>query len=283
MTNAVRAFRPMHQLRIAGIERLENREMLSADPGFGSWAAVAQGVAAEVGRPTHGVQQFEIAIVGTQVSYSPLGLPSDMQGTVYLETAAGALSAAIGTYDETLQPIFAPVGPGGSPAFIGASGICTFNFDLSLGRHGGPLTVGSIVASDTAYIEGVQADGTLLVGSHSSPITAGTGICYGLSGSFNGQSEVRMGATFFMHTTVDFTATSRLGIDMQDALSDLAIINGEDQTHSNQSPGNAPSDDNRGHAHAAFEHLDELADRQAAFDSVFAGEAGPLSGKPSWS
>jgi hypothetical protein len=269
-------------LRIAGIERLENREMLSADAVVGSWSAVAPGVAAEVGRPVHGVQQFEIAIVGTQVSYSPLGLPSEMQGTVYFETAAGASSAAIGTYDETLQPIFAPVGPGGSPTFVGASGICTFNFDLSFGRHGGPLTVGSIVASDTAYIEGVQPDGTLLVGSHSSPITAGTGICYGLSGSFNGQSEVRMGAAFFMHTTVDFTAASRLGIDMQDALSDLAIMNSAGQTRSNRSPGDAPSDDNPGHARAAFERLDWLADRQSAFDSVFADEAGPLSGKPSW-
>jgi hypothetical protein len=283
MTHVVCAPRYKNRLRVAGLERLEDREMLSADAGLGQWAAAAQGIAAEFGGHTRGVQQFEISIVGTQVSYSPLGLPNDMKGTVYFESATGASSVAIGTYDETLEPIFAPVGPDGSLAFVGASGICTFNFDLTFGRRGGSVTVGSIITSDVAYIEGVQPDGTLLVGSHSSPITAGTGICFGLTGTFDGQSEVRMGATFFMHTTVDFTVTSRIGIDMQEAISDLAVANSIGQAHEHGSSGNAPSDDNRGHERAGLERPECLADRHAAVDSVFADEAAPHSGKSKWS
>jgi hypothetical protein len=92
-----------------------------------------------------------------------------------------------------------------------------------------------------------------------------------------------MGATFFMHTTVDFTVTSRIGIDMQDALSDLAKANSKGQPHDVGQLGNVPNDDSRGHARAGFEHLDWLADRQAAVDSVFADEAAPLSGRSKWS
>jgi hypothetical protein len=45
----------------------------------------------------------------------------------------GRSSAAIGPYVETLQPIFALVGPGGLPALVDASGACTFNFEFSCG------------------------------------------------------------------------------------------------------------------------------------------------------
>src|SRR5207247_1313033 len=103
-------------------------------------------------------------------------------------------------------------GPGGSPVFVGASGICTFEFDLTLGQPGNSLTLGSIVTADTAFIQGVLADGTILVGSSSSPITAASGICRGLAGTFNGQSEVKLGATFSMHTIVDFTVESGRGV-----------------------------------------------------------------------
>lgn len=272
MTHAHRG--PFHRLRVARFERLENREVLSAEAALAELATLAR--AADVAQPA--VQQFEISIVGTQVSYSPAGLPSDMKGVVYLDAPQGTSVASIGTYDETLQPIFAPVGPGGSPAFVGANGVCTFDFNLSLGRLGGSLTIGSIVANDTAYIEGARPDGTLLVGSHQSPITASSGICAGLTGTFNGQSEVVMGATFSMHTTVDFTVQGRHGLDIEETLTGLAIANSSlAQGYVDHHWGKS-LDDDHGMSHAALSHLDWLADRYAAVDSVFAAETAPLGG-----
>lgn len=262
--------------RLGAFERLENRDFLSADAGLGQLAAAGHALAEAAG-PTRGLQHFEISITGTQVSYSPTGLPSDMKGTVYLDTAAGVSVAPIGTYDETLQPIFAPVGPDGSLAFVGATGICTFDFNVSLG--GRSFTLGSIVASDTALIEGVRTDGALLVGSANSPITGATGICQGLTGTFHGQSDVRMGAVFSMHTTVDFSVQDRWGADMEETLTGLAIANSAvGQGYVNDHWGKSLTHDDNGTSHAALSHLDWLADRYAAVDNLFASESGPLGG-----
>lgn len=274
----IRAPRLLRNRRIASVERLEHREMLSADVGLGQFASAGHAAAAFIGDPTAGVQHFEISIVGTEVSYSPAGLPSDMKGTVYLQTPAGASTAAIGTYDETLTPIFAPVGPGGSMAFVGASGTCTFTFDLLFGPANASLSVGSIITNDTAYISGMQADGTLLVTSTSSPITASMGVCAGLSGTFDGQSEVRMGATFYMHTLVDFSVISSSHVNMQETLTELAEFNAAaSQGFRGQPESQLQSDDGHDARHGGLPHSDWLADRNAAVDSIFAGEAGPLA------
>lgn len=278
MSEMIRAPRLLRNRRFASVERLERREMLSADAGLGQLASAGHAAAAFVGNPTAGVQHFEISIVGTEVSYSPAGLPSDMKGTVYLQTPAGASTAAIGTYDETLTPIFAPVGPGGSLTFVGASGTCTFTFDLQFGPANTAFSVGSIVTNDTAYISGMQADGTLLVTSTSSPITASTGICAGLSGTFDGQSEVRMGATFYMHTLVDFAVVGRSHVNMQETLTELAEFNAAaSQGFMGQAESQLHSDDGHDARHGGLPHSDSLADRNAAVDSIFAGEAGPLA------
>jgi hypothetical protein len=202
-----------HRRCLGSVERLERREVLSADFGFG-----------HVGAASPPVQHFDFSITGTQVFYSPLGLPSEMKGTCYMTAPGGSSLGSIGTYDETLQPIFAPVGPGGSPAFVGATGVCTFDFNLSLG-NGHSVTIGSIVADDTAMIEGVLPSGAIRVGSNSSPIVSASGICAGLTGTFSGQSEVVMGATFSMHTDVDFRVTSTHRINMEAALTILAATN----------------------------------------------------------
>lgn len=274
---AIRRSGGVARRRVGRFEKLENRDFLSADAGIGQLAAVGHALAADLGGPTRGVQQFEISIVGTDVSYSPAGLPTEMKGLVYLDTAAGVSVASIGTYDETLQPIFAPVGPGGTPEFVGATGICTFNFNVEIGNQS--LTIGSIITSDTALIEGALPDGTILVGSTSSPITGATGICTGLTGTFDGQSEVRMGATFFMHTSVDFTVQDKLGVDMQETLTGLAIADSAvGQGYVNSHWGKSPANDLDGAAHATLSHLDWLADRYAAVDSVFASESAGFGG-----
>ena len=278
MSELVRSPRLRRNRRVAGIERLEHREMLSADAGLGQFASSGHAAAAFVGDPTAGVQHFEISIVGTEVSYSPAGLPNEMKGTVYLQTPAGASTAAIGTYDETLTPIFAPVGPGGSLAFVGANGACTFTFDLLFGPSNASRSVGSIVTNDTAYISGMQPDGTLLVSSTSSPITGSTGICAGLSGTFDGQSEVRMGATFYMHTLVDFAVVSSSHVNMQETLTELAEFNAAaSQGFNGQPESQLHSDDGHDARHGGLPHSDWLADRNAAVDSIFAGEGGPLA------
>ena len=277
MSETFRTLRLRRYHRIAGFETLESREMLSADAGLGQLAASGSAAAAYIGSPTAGVQHFQISIAGTEVSYSPAGLPNEMKGVVYLQTPQGASTAAIGTYDETLSPIFAPVGPGGAMTFVGTSGTCTFTFDVSFGPANASIPVGSIVTSDTAFIQGMLPDGTLLVASTSSPITSATGICDGLAGTFDGHSEVRMGATFYMHTLVDFTVASHADGSMQETLGELAAINaGAGQFfaagHENPSPG----DDGHDALHAGMPHSDWL-DRNAAVDSLFAGEAGPLA------
>jgi hypothetical protein len=278
MSEMIRAPRLLRNRRIASVERLEHREMLSADAGLGQLASAGHAAAAFIGDPNAGVQHFEISIIGTEVSYSPAGLPSDMKGTVYLQTPAGASTAAIGTYDEMLTPIFAPVGPGGSLTFVGASGTCTFTFDLLFGPANAAFSVGSIVTNDTAYISGMQSDGTLLVTSTSSPITASNGICAGLSGTFDGQSEVKMGATFYMHTLVDFAVVNRSHVNMQETLTELAEFNAAaSQGFRGQPDNQLHSDDGHDARHAGLPHSEWLAHRNAAVDSIFAGQVGPLA------
>ncbi|HEV3006170.1 MAG TPA: hypothetical protein VGX78_17000 [Pirellulales bacterium] len=257
MTDLTLARRFKNRLRVASIERLESRELLSADAA-----------------PS--IQQFEIAITGTQVSYSPAGLPTDMKGTVYFTPAAGAAATAIGTYDEALQPIFMPLGPGGAPAFVGCNGVCTFDFNLSLGGLDSAVTLGSITATDTAFIEGVRPDGTILVDSNHSPITGATGICHGVNGSFNGQSEVIMGATFSMHTIVDFTVSDLQEVELNETLTGLAFVNsGAGQWQGEPRWVESLADDG-GASQATVAHLESLADRLAAVDNVFAGDSDTL-------
>jgi hypothetical protein len=271
MTDLTLARRFKNRLRVAAIERLESREVLSADAGLGHLPVSGHAVADDVAAPS--MQHFEISITGTQVSYSPAGLPTDMKGTVYFTPAAGASATAIGTYDESLQPIFMPLGPGGAPAFVGCNGVCTFDFNLSLGGLDSAVTLGSITATDTAFIEGVRPDGTILVGSNHSPITGATGICRGVNGSFDGQSEVVMGATFSMHTVVDFTVSDRHDVEMDEALTGLALVNsGAGQWHGEPHWVESLAD-GAGASRATVSHLESLADRFAAVDNVFAGDS----------
>ena len=241
-----------HRRRLGSVERLESREVLSADLGLGN-----------LGPGPQTVQHFDFSITGTQVFYSPLGLPSEMKGNCYIAGPSGASLGSIGTYDETLQPIFAPVGPGGSPAFVGATGVCTFDFNLSL-DNSRSLTIGTIVSDDTSMITGVLPDGTILVDSTHSPIVSASGICAGLSGTFDGHSQVVMGATFSMHTDVEFSVTSPHHLDMQVVLDMLAVTNNVDSYQLQP-----------GEHHDRGVH-DQYTDRYASVDAVFAADSDNL-------
>lgn len=255
MSGYPRSGRPLSRRpRIARLERLEGREVLSADNGLGNLAAMGQAVAAEISQLA-APQTFDLSITGTQCSYSPLGLPSEMKGDLYV--AGGTTS--IGTYDETLTPILMQLSPEAPPQFVGTLGTATFDFNLSFGST--PFTIGSITTHDTSFIQGVGAGGQIMVGS-TGTITASTGICTGLTGGFASHSVVAMGAAFDLQTSVHFTVQDSLGVNMQSTLSGLATIDGFTSGSSQQGwAGTAwtPSGDN-GHAshdghHAAVDHV----------------------------
>lgn len=244
-----------NRLRTVRFERLEGREVLSADTGLGSLAAMGQAIAAEMSQLT-APRTFDLSIAGTQVNYSPLGLPSEMKGNLYLN--AGATS--IGTYDETLTPILMSLSPEAPPQFVGTIGVATFDFNFSFGST--PITVGSITTHDTSFIEGLGASGQLLVGS-SGTITASTGICTGLTGGFASHSVVSMGAAFAMQTSVHFSVQDSLGVNMSSTLNGLATIDGFTSANAGHSwDGNAGCGDSdhghRGdvdHHHHAVDHV----------------------------
>lgn len=218
MSKAIRSRYGKNRFRTARFERLEGREVLSADTGLGNLAAMGQAVAAEMSQLT-APQTFDLSITGTQVNYSPLGLPSEIKGNLYLNGD----KTSIGTYDETLTPILMSLSPEAPPQFVGTMGVATFDFNVSFGST--PVTVGSITTHDTSFIEGLGASGQLLVGS-TGTIVADTGICTGLTGGFVSHSVVSMGATFGMQTTVHFSVQDSLGVNMSNTLSGLATIDG---------------------------------------------------------
>lgn len=242
MSKAIRV-RHNNRLRTARLERLEQRDVLSADVGLGNLAAMGQALSAEISRLT-GPQTFDLTIAGTQCSYSPLGLPSEMKGNVYLNGGA----TSIGTYDETLTPILMSLSPETPPQFVGTMGVATFDFNLTFGSMS-PITVGSITTHDTSFIEGVGASGQLMVGSSGS-IVASTGICTGLTGGFASHSVVAMGAAFAMQTNVHFSVQDSLGVNMSSTLSGLATIDGFTSGHTSQGwdAGWVPNTDS-GHGH----------------------------------
>jgi hypothetical protein len=232
MSQAIRVRPSKNRLRAARLERLEQRDVLSADTGLSNLAAAGQALAAQISQLT-APQSFDLSIAGTQCSYSPLGLPSEMKGNLYLNGG----TTSIGTYDETLTPILMSLSPETPPQFVGTMGVATFDFNLSFGSTS-PITVGSITTHDTSFIEGVGASGQLMVGS-SGTIAASTGICTGLTGGFSSHSVVSMGAAFAMQTNVHFAVQDSLGVNMSSTLSGLATIDGFTTGHAGQAWDNA--------------------------------------------
>jgi len=187
-----RAFR-----RLEGFEPLEKREVLSASGLAGAMLHV----------------DLDVAVRGTDVQYSPLGLPSSMAGDIY--SAAGA--TRIGHYQEALQPILMDVTGDGLPDFVGTTGVATFDF---FAGPSGNAIFGSITTSDTSYITGFTADGHILVGSQGT-ITAGTGALGHVSGGFASQSTVGFAPVFDMQTNIHFS----VNVPLKAAFVDLVMVN----------------------------------------------------------
>jgi hypothetical protein len=176
-------------------ETLECRILLSASTSDVTTGAPAYTTTATAGTLADGV--FDLGITGTAVRYSPIGTPAYMAGTVSFDAWHG--TANVGLYQETLTPIFMDVNADLVPDFVGTHGVATFSFYTP--RTGALL--GTITTVNTSYIQGVTAEGGLLVGS-TGTITAATGMFWSVRGGFTSASEVAMYPSFAMHTDVHF-------------------------------------------------------------------------------
>jgi hypothetical protein len=180
-----------HRLGLNGPERLEAREVLSANLGG----------LAHLPPQASPTAQVDLAIQGTHVDFDAYGLPSYMAGDVALVSAGGA-GQTIGRYQEALTPILLDVTGDGYPDFIGTMGVATFTFFVGQSQ---PLNLGSITTANVSYIQGFTAAGQLLVGS-AGTIVGSSGALAGASGGFTSTSIVSMYPTFQMDTAVHFSA-----------------------------------------------------------------------------
>jgi len=162
------------------VERLEGRTVLSAGLSAGAC--------------------FDLAIQGTDIQYSPLGLPAAMGGDIYLAGQAHGGHASIGHYQESLTPILMDVNGDSIPDFVGTQGLATFTFFVATPA----FSCGSITTVDTSFIQGVTPAGQMHVGSQGT-IVSNTGLFVGLSGGFISQSTVGLSPSFQMQTNVHFT------------------------------------------------------------------------------
>lgn len=196
-----RPFRPL-----SGFEPLEKREVLSA---FG----FSEGLRTQA--------SFDVAIRGTDIQFSELGLPSAMGGDIYTSSGTTTGSTRIGRYEEALQPILMDINGDAIPDFVGTTGVATFSFFVGTAGRG---ALGSITTVNTSYIQGVTAAGQILVGSQGT-IVDGSGLLTHVSGGFVSQSTVGLFPTFDMQTNVHFTVST----PVKPALALLAIVGSVEQ------------------------------------------------------
>ena len=141
----------------------------------------------------------DLGITGTQVQFSPIGTPSFMAGTIAWAGPNGG-AGQIGLYQEHLTPILMDVTGDLVPDFVGTQGVATFSFYTGRSHN---VFVGSITTVNTSYIQGVTANGEMVVGS-TGTITACSGVFRSMSGGFTSQSVVGLYPTFAMQTAVHF-------------------------------------------------------------------------------
>ena len=188
---AVSGKAPARSSRALSFETLERREVLSAS-GFAEGPSVQAKV--------------NVAIRGTSMEVSEMGLPSEMSGNIFNAEGKKAGSHKIGEYKETLTPILMDINGDQIPDFVGTTGVATFTFFVGAAGRG---NIGSITTTNVSYIQGVTALGELLVGSQGT-IVDGTRALSRVTGSFVSESIVGMGATFSMETFVQFTVKAPL-------------------------------------------------------------------------
>ena len=207
MSNANQHRTRVGQTELKGVEQLETRAMLSASRGHvpapdltSDAALTAAAVAGKSSRPASEVS-LDLRIKGTDVQYSPEGLPASMQGDVYLAAGTVLSSIVIGHYEEVLTPILMDINGDQMPDFVGTTGVATMTFFAGAFQN---FTLGSITTSNTSFIQGVTEVGELLVGSVGT-IVSSAGIFQHVTGSMQSNSTVALYPTYQMDTNVHFT------------------------------------------------------------------------------
>lgn len=207
MSNANQLRKRVGQTELKGIEQLETRTMLSASrgnvpaPDLTSDAALTgAAVPGKSARPATEVS-LDLRITGTDVQYSPEGLPASMQGDVYLASGTVLSSVVIGHYEEVLTPILMDINGDEMPDFVGTNGLATITFFAGALQN---FTLGSITTANTSFIQGVTEVGELLVGSVGT-IVSSAGIFQHVTGSMQSNSTVALYPTYQMDTNVHFT------------------------------------------------------------------------------
>lgn len=182
-------------------EQLETRVMLSASPSSVDADLTPVYETQAFKQDGWGDGKFNFQITGTEVGFSPLGLPAYMAGTVSYVMANGSVMDGIGTYQETLTPIFMDLNGDTVPeTFVGTNGIATFSFYAGKMRD---IVVGTITTVNTSYVQGLTAVGEMIVAS-TGTITASSGLFKQVTGGFTSQSVVGLSPVFAMTTTVQF-------------------------------------------------------------------------------
>jgi len=168
-----------HRLNVTGPERLEARQVLSAS--------------------AHPVE-LTLAITGTQMQFSPAGLPSSLAGDIYLDAVHAPFAGTIGKYEEVLTPILMDINGDAVPDFVGTTGVGTFTFFVSANA---PQGLGSVTTTNVSQVQGVTAAGELMVSTVGTIVNA-TGVGKYLKGGFSSTSVVAMYPAFSMHTSATF-------------------------------------------------------------------------------
>lgn len=128
--------------------------------------------------------------------------PDEMfSGNIYANPQGSG--APIGTYQETSQLVLSDGVP------VSATGTATFTFvaTSTTGARGKTaqhtITVGSFTTTDTSSVTAISPAGVLTVQSNGT-IVAANGVFAGAQGGFTSESQIGLGPTFFLQTSVDY-------------------------------------------------------------------------------
>ena len=146
-----------------------------------------------------GGRRVDLAITGTKIELSPLGLPKSLEGLLFYR--GGPNDGVIaGTYEERVTPqIDSTLG------LVGSTGKAVFRF---LKRNGGALSSENIVTVQRSKVVGEVPEGGELLVESSGRIAAGTGEFAGVAGRMASRSRIRLAGGFQLSVELSLILTA---------------------------------------------------------------------------